>query len=642
MIDLKKLKATPKKYARELTKKEAKSLLDSLDSAYFLKSKELVSDAIYDTFRKAVEAKYPDLAKKVGAVDDSDVELPAPMASLNQYKKGSPKLKAALKKKTTYVIGSKLDGLSIELVYIDGVLTSAYTRGDAVMGKDVSRHIPAMNVPKNIPVKGKFIVRTECLIRTSTFNKHMTKAAGGKYTAARSAASGLIRKFTSDAAVKHLSFVAFEIIGGDGAGTKLSSQLLKLKRLGFYVVYHEVITSPLTEDTLEGILARYMANSEFELDGIVVSENVPYQNSDSNPSHAFKFKMNADEDAVLVPIKEVIYNHTKLGYLQPVATFEPTVIDGVTVERATAHNGFYVEHGYLKDSKSPNKVKKPLGAGAVIKVVRSGKVIPYILEVIKGAKKPDLPKVEFERKGVEFVASSDSSEIEVRRMSHFVSALSIDGFASGSVAQVFESLGEWTREQAIEEPELVSDVLGPDVSKKFIRAISRLKKSGVKADAWYLACTPWYFEGASDSTYGALLSEHPEAISLRKKADVKSLASMIRASTRIKTKADDLAKAIVEMNRDAAMLGLKLLAPEKVEVTSDALAGVHVAFTGVRDAELSKAIVAAGGVAKDSMTAATTVLIAKDPGESSAKLDKAREKGITIMSIAQFKRRYGL
>jgi NAD-dependent DNA ligase len=117
---------------------------------------------------------------------------------------------------------------------------------------------------------------------------------------------------------------------------------------------------------------------------------------------------------------------------------------------------------------------------------------------------------------------------------------------------------------------------------------------------------------------------------------------MIRGSTRIKTKADDLAKAIVEMNRDAAMLGLKLLAPEKVEVTGDALSGVHVAFTGVRDAELSKAIVAAGGVAKDSMTAATNVLIAKDPGESSAKLDKAREKGITIMSIAQFKRRYGL
>jgi NAD-dependent DNA ligase len=641
LIDLTKLTKTPKKYARELTKKEAKSLLDSLDKAYFISSKPLVSDAIYDTFRQAIESKYPDLMAKVGSVDDSDVELPAPMASLNQYKLDSSKLKSALKKRTKYVISSKLDGLSIELVYEKGVLKKAFTRGDAVMGKDVSRHISAMGVPKKLATPTDLIVRTECLIRTETFKKHMTKDAGGKYTAARNAASGLIRKFTSDAMIKHLSFVAFEIIGGEGSGTKLSAQLLKLKRMGFYVVYHEVVTAPMTQDTLVSTLERFMASSEFELDGIVVAEDVPYQNSDENPTHAFKFKMNSDADAVLVPIKEIVYNHTKLGYLQPVVTFEPTIIDGVTVERASAHNGFYVEHGYLKDEKNPGP-KKPLGPGAIIKVVRSGKVIPYITEVIKGAKKPELPKVEFERKGVEFTSVGESSEVEIRRMSHFVSSLSIEGFASGSVAKVFDALGEWSKEDAIENPGSVADVLGKAVSQKFVKAVNALKRNGVKADVWYLACSPWYFEGASDSTYSALLDSNPEVITCNKTAQVKTVTAMIQSSTRVKTKAQDLAKAIIEMNRDAKLLGLKLLVPDKVEVTGSALKGQSIAFTGVRDAALKTAIIAAGGEAKDSMTSATTILIAKDPGDSSAKLEKARAKGIEIMSITSFKKRYGL
>ena len=632
----------PRKAVKNLTKKQATSLLARLDKAYFVNSEGLVPDSVYDIIRADLVEQYPELADKIGAVDDSDVPIPVPMASLNQYKLGSSKLSTVLTSKALYVKSDKLDGLSIELVYEKGLLTAMYTRGDAVSGKDVSRHISHVNAPKRIQIKTPFAVRVEALIKPKTFHAKMHEDVGGKFTTARNAAAGLIRRFESSAAdLKHVDLVAFEILEGDLAGKPQLKQLSALADMGFKVVNYDVVRMPMSEQELEQLLIDTMAKSEYELDGIVLSKNVSYTVTDSNPSHAFKFKMNSDEDSVLVPCKDVVYQKTMHSYLNPVVTFDPTMIGGVMVSKANGHNGFYIEHGYLFDKKTVGSKIKPIGPGAILKVVRSGKVIPYILEVVKGARKPKLPDVPYSKQGVEFVLEGDDdSTVATRKMVHFVSRLNIEGMASGNIAKIFEAEGDWNRLEAMQPDEdSLSAILGKAAAKAYVKQVAQLHTTGVDAVRWYTANSPWYLEGASDSTYASIVEAVPEVGDYKKSVE---LAARISAIPRMKNKAQTLAKAIIGMNADARKYGVKLSKPKAIKVVSSALKGVVVGFTGFRDPELTAAILAAGGLAYDGVKANTTVLLAKDPDSGSSKIEKAIQKGIAVMTPATFKRKYTL
>jgi NAD-dependent DNA ligase len=236
-----------------------------------------------------------------------------------------------------------------------------------------------------------------------------------------------------------VDLVAFEILEGELAGAPQLKQLAALDSLGFNVVEYDVVRMPMTSEQLEQLLAETMSESKYELDGIVMTKNVSYTASETNPEHAFKFKMNADEDTVLVTCTHVTYQKTMHGYLNPVVHFDPTMIGGVMVSKTNGHNGYYIEHGYLYDKKVTNPPKaKPIGPGAILKMVRSGKVIPYILDVVKGARKPQLPDVDYEVGGVEFVLSeTEDTAVAVRKMTHFLSRLKIEEVAGGKLAKIF-------------------------------------------------------------------------------------------------------------------------------------------------------------------------------------------------------------
>lgn len=645
-ISLKLLSKNPQKVLDTLTQIQVGKLITALDNAYHTDDEGLVSDAVYDSIRNYIDAKWPKskLARKIGQRDDSDVKLPVPMASLNQFQAGSKQIAKALSKDVEYVATDKLDGLSLEIVYEQGVPVAAYTRGDATHGKDVSHHIPAMRIPKKIPTRDQVVMRFEALIPQKTFMSKLHESAGGRFKAARNAASGLVRNFETADEFKYVRQVCFGIIGGKGANLKQSKQFDLLERWGFEVVKHTAPQRFETEEQLVAFLERRLSKAIFELDGVVLTEDVPTPKATaSNPKHAFKFKMNVESDTVIVTVKDIEYQETKYGILQPVAIFPPTIMTGgVTVQRANGHNGYYVEHGYLKPkgkATAPH-AKKPLGPGAVVKLIRSGKVIPYIMEIIKPARKPKLPDVPYKVNGVEFVINTKTDVGTSRLLGGFLRALEIKN-AGPSTAKQFVDSGITTPSGVFQLGiEQMMNIVGDARGRQLFRDL-KAKRASMPVNAWLKATAPYYMRGANN-TFDKVVDNVPDLEKLIRRQNALELAKVISDIHGIKNKSPDIARACIEAYQLAGEIGVKLVAPARVKVVSSKLMGINVAFTGVRDRELMQKITALGGVATDSMKADTNILIAKDPGSGSAKLQKAMDKGIPIYSVAEFRQRYKL
>lgn len=644
-LSLKRLEKNPIKVMETLNLTQAKNLVNALDDAYDA-GDQLVDDTIYDTIRDYISERWPKstLAKKIGSHDDSDVPLPVPMASLNQLKLASPALAKHLGNGNEKIISDKLDGQSIELIYRNGVCVQAFTRGDSENGKDVTRHIGSFNIPKKISVKGEFVVRCEALISQKKFLATLHKDAPGdyEYVSARPASVGLMRRFESPPEIKHIDLVCFGIIGGAGSTKSKSQQFKLLKQYGFTVVRHFGPFADLTEEKLVAVLEERVRKSKYELDGLVVSDDIPAPKStSSNPKHEFKFKMNTSADIVIATVKDVVYQETKYGVLAPVVIVDPVVVPGgITINRANGHNGYYIQHGYLKPTgkeKAPHEIR-PLGPGAKVKLVRSNKVIPYIVEIVRPARKAKLPDVPYTLSGVEFQVKKKSGTADAKLLESFMASI---GYAdAGEVA------AKLLVESGIKDPKsliatglpTLRSVLG-DARGKKIAAYNKKLVAGIDLNVWLKSVAPYFMRGANTS-FDKVVDQISGIQLLLRRNNVSQLTEQIGAIHGIKSLAPKIADACINGYNLAQEIGVKLNAPKKVVVKSKALNGVNVAFTGVRDAELKQRIVELGGTASDSMKADTTVLIAKDPGSGSAKVQKAADKGIPIYTIAQFKKKY--
>lgn len=644
---IRKLLADPLAFTNELDQKKYEALISRLDKAYFVANEPSVPDSVYDIVRKNYKKRFPkgSLVSKVGAKGVADVPLIVPMSSLDQLYSNTKVLTNRLNKPVAWVLTDKLDGQSIELVYEGGTLTTMMTRGDSTHGTDRSYHIPALStVARRISVKTRFIVRCEAIIEQSTFNSKMHKDVGGDYQAARNAAGGIINSNTPDKAkFKHVKFVALEILEGKDAGAPRSRQLATLKAMGFETPHAvKAKAGALTEAKLISYLEKRVGESPYEIDGIVVTEDVPYHHTgSSNPSHEFKFKMNTDAASALVTVESVEFQMSKFGVLNPVIHYPPTKLaGGAMCRRATGHNGFYIEHGYLKGTKNPPP-KKAIGPGAVLKIVRSGSVIPYVVEVVRGAKKAAAPDVPFKRVGVDFVFDGDHTELDdvnARRIADFFTNVGIRNAAQTTVLKII------TQTKAKNLTRLVTtgvSTLAPAIGVAAARDLTSqiadvLFTKGVRIEQLYAALSPWYIEGMAEQNWAKVLPLLPNDvadISTMKAADVRSA---IEEVTALKSKMKELPSAIVQIAKFIARMDfeIKKYVPQKGAKKSK-LQGQVVVMTGFRDNALKERLLEAGAKVVSSYTQSVTLVVASDPNDSGSKLQKARAAGTKILSRAQ-------
>lgn len=406
----------------QFTEDELALLVKKLNESYYNKE-PAIDDIKYDVIKNKLMEINSDnkVLSEIGApVNKQKAKLPYFMASMDKIKPDTKALEKWMEKyEGDYVISAKLDGVS-GLYTTMGDEPKLYTRGNGEIGQDVSYLIPYFKLPseKGITLRGEFIIQKEL------FENNYAKDSSN----ARNFVAGVINaKRVSKKKYEDLDFVAYEVIEPK---LKPSEQMEKLLNLHVDTVLNENRDN-LTNDDLSDILLKWRDVYKYDIDGIIVIHDEIYERENKNPEHAFAFKMVISDQVAEATVLDVLWEASKDGYLKPRIRIEPITLGGVKIEYATAFNAAFVE-------------KHKLGFGAIVKLVRSGDVIPHILDVVTPSSEAKFPNENYSwnENHIDIILDNKENNITVRKKNieyFFSTVLKVDNMGPGIVKKLAES-----------------------------------------------------------------------------------------------------------------------------------------------------------------------------------------------------------
>jgi DNA ligase (NAD+) len=549
-------------------------------------------------------------------------KLPMLMGSLNQIRteKEWRGWKAKFPSNRRLVFTEKIDGNSCLLKYVNGTLVNSWSRGDGVHGASNIRHTSRMRLPQFIPTGFTGFIRGEFVIPKKDWLSLLGEATR-EYANARNFVAGFLNTAHGQPELyKYFRFVAFEIVSNQTATSKIY-QLENMTDMGFDIPYY-VASGPSTAySAVEDIITTMIARSEYELDGVVADvEAATYRNftasvDELNPDYSVKIKLISD--GVETEVLDIEWSISKGGLLKPVVVIAPVVLDGAKISRVTAYNaGFVVAQG--------------IGVGAIVRVVRSGAVIPKIVETIEPAE-VILPPGTWNKTKIELISiSDDNDDVLAKQMEYFFSKMEIPFIGDGAISKLFSS-GHTQITQIINTPEILEITLGENGRK----AVVEMRK--------ILSSTTPQRLFAALGVFGRGVGERKLKV-VFDKYSVEQVLSGITVEDYCELSGYDVISAgLVHSNTGAAtevyekIKGvIKFAKPVGKVLGTGVFSNEILVATGVRlSPEVIEKVQAQGGVVSDSFGKTTTILIAKDPRSTSGKMGKAHAMGIKVISLAQ-------
>lgn len=395
--------------------------------------KPIMSDYTYDILYDYVKENDPKnpIFQEIGAqvMNQDKVKLPYIMGSMEKIKPSHIKelSKWTEKYRGPYVYSDKLDGVSGLLIF-DKKL-KLYTRGNGIEGTDISNlinYIPNLRELDMSKIKfDNLAVRGEIIMSNEKFSNYEDQ-----FENARNMVSGVVNSKTiKPDIVKDVDFIAYELI--NPWINNQDKQWSVLKELGFDVVPH-FNNLKLNFNNLSTILAERNKLSKYKIDGIIIANNdLPNVRTTSlYPEYAFAFKDPSLLETANVEVLNVEWSISKDGYIKPKLNLVPTKLGGVTISNVTAFNALFVKNNIL-------------GQGAIIKLIRSGDVIPHIVEVIKPASnnKPQFPETNYiwNDTGVDIIATEDTLDQQIKEITYFFKKLDIKNIDESTVKKLIDA-----------------------------------------------------------------------------------------------------------------------------------------------------------------------------------------------------------
>lgn len=363
-----------------------KSLISKLNEAayyYYQKDAPIVSDKRYDEWYDQLVQ----LEKETGIVlassptqtvqgfllkDLKKVKHMRPMLSANKSKDVNDIKKFISNKKG--IVSWKMDGLTIVLTYKAGKFVQAVTRGTGEIGEDVT-HTMRMceNIPLTIPYPIDMTVRGECVISWNEFTRINDKLID-KYKHPRNLAAGTVRQLDSNIVKdRKIMFKAFELVQDDNYNYPEVAEKIYdigesfdfLSECGFDVVEHDIVT----RDTVDTMIEKFDPDQyAYPVDGLIFTYDDYVYGKQLGTTSKFPLNMMAlkwEDEVYETTLRNIEWNTTRSGAINPVAIFDEIDLDGALTTRATLHNVSIIK-------------SLELGIGDTIQVYRSNKVIPKV------------------------------------------------------------------------------------------------------------------------------------------------------------------------------------------------------------------------------------------------------------------------
>ena len=641
---------------------------------YYVLDKPEISDYEFDhMYRKLVdiEAKYPELVtpdsptQRVGgkATDDfQKVRFRKPMLSLanafsaDELRDFDRRVKEGLETDhVQYITELKIDGLSMNLIYKNGVLTQGLTRGDGRVGEDVTSNVKTIhtiplyieNAPPYMEVRGEVYMPRKSFIM---LNEERDEAGLMPFANCRNAAAGSLRQLDPHVtAARNLAFFAYAL--GDIEGLEISSQeelLMKLSELHFQVNPNYKKWGSI-EGVIQGVNDWEVRRHDlgYDTDGMVIKVNDFAQQEKlgatvKDPRWAMAYKYPPEEAETKV--EKIVVTLGRTGVLTPSADLEPVHLAGTVVKRATLHNMDFIK-------------EKDIREGDYVKIYKAGEIIPEIDRVLKekrnGSEKPfEIPEVcpvcgsSVERPAGEVAyrcTNPNCGGIVREKLVHFASrdAMNIEGMGPSVVDSLLayrlvSDPGDFYRLTQDELEQI--ERMGEKRAGNLIAAIEKSKESGLAKLLFGLGIR---FLGAKGAELVAGKYHTMEELENAGTDDIQSIDGIGKAT------AESLYSYLHDMENMKVLDKLKsagvMMEAAVEEETGSAFEGEMVVLTGKLSSmgrrEAGDLIKSQGGSVQSSITNHTTLVVAGE--DAGSKLDKAREKGIPVLSEEEFLARLG-
>ena len=654
---------------------ELRKKINQHSYAYYVMDNPTVSDYEYDLlFRRLLELeeKYPQFitaqspTQRIGAIPSNSFEKithPTPMLSLgnafsnNELILFDQRVKNILQIDTVqYVVEHKIDGLAINLIYENGKLVKAATRGDGSIGEDVTANIRTIKaiplelnveeveIPEFLEVRGEVYLPKKEFIR---LNKERQANDEALFANCRNAAAGSLRQLDpKETAKRYLSAILYGIGEIKGLNFEYHSAVLDfLSKLGFKTNKEYQIFSNINE------VMQYCASwsekkeqLDFDIDGMVIKVNnlkdqkiLGYTAKDPRWAIAYKFQ----PEQGITKIEKIVVNVGRTGAITPLAYLTPVTISGSKISKATLHNEDYI-------------VAKDIRIGDTVIVHKAGEIIPEVvavkLEERTGTEvkfvMPQIcpecqkPVVKEDNEAAYKCVNPNCPAILRENFIHFVSrdAMNIEGLGPSVVSMLLDNnlINDVADLYKLTTEELLNlDRIGAKSAENLISAIEKSKQAGLNRLLFALGIR---FVGVKAAN---ILANHFKSMKALTKSSLEDLLAINEIGTKI-------AQSIIAyFNKQENLMLLDKLSEVGVNMTAKTIERMEqenfqdkiFVLTGNLESfnrkEASLLIEQFGGKVSSAVSKKTDFVVAGT--EAGSKLTKAQELGINIISEEEFK-----
>lgn len=555
--------------------------------------------------------------------------------------------------KVEYVMEPKIDGLACSLIYEHGRLVRAATRGDGVVGENVTanvrtiRSIPLVlqaaegqELPDLLDVRGEVYMPRHEFMR---LNEERAEAGESEFANPRNAAAGSLRQLDPQVTAKRaLSFFAYYV--GDGAKEKHSESLAMLTGYGFKVSENYRVVGSIDE-ALEYIreFNEKRVGLSYDTDGAVIKVNDVYQQrilgaTGKDPRWAIAFKYPPEQAETTM--EDIVWRVGRTGVLTPTAVLTPVKLSGSTVSRATLHNVDFIK-------------EKDIRIGDRVIINKAGEIIPEVLRVAAekrtGEESPvQIPTVcpecgwQVERPDNEAAIRCTNPHCPAlgrEGLIHFVSrdAMNIDGCGPSVINQLMDAglVKDAADLYNLTKDDLVQlERMGEKSADNLLQALEASKQNEMDRLLFalgirHVGAKVARLLAAEFGSMGKLLEAEPEQL-----AAIRDIGSKIAESV--------VTWLSVPANRDLlerlAEAGLKMDFTQQAADETNPFYGKTLVFTGTLPtlgrAEAKTMAQDAGAKVSGSVSKKTDYVIAG--AEAGSKLEKAQQLGVTVIDEARF------